>query len=83
MRSLNPFVEAMEMFVREAAVYTQQAYPQLRLGVCRILAVASARLGCSVDFTLFQLAIAQDEDHGMFPLHFMSAVPNQKEEIRF
>ncbi|RWW67974.1 hypothetical protein BHE74_00024536 [Ensete ventricosum] len=47
MRSLNPFVEAMEMFVREAAVYTQQAYPQLRLGVCRILAVASARLGIS------------------------------------
>ncbi|CAD5172946.1 unnamed protein product [Musa acuminata subsp. malaccensis] len=47
MRSLNPFVEAVEMFAREAAVYTRQAFPQLRLGVRRILAVASARLGIS------------------------------------
>ncbi|KAG1342187.1 RING/FYVE/PHD zinc finger superfamily protein, putative isoform 1 [Cocos nucifera] len=37
-RSLNPFLEAVEMFVREAAVYTLRAYPRVRLGLRRILA---------------------------------------------
>ncbi|XP_073103667.1 uncharacterized protein [Elaeis guineensis] len=37
-RSLNPFLEAVEMFVREAAVYTLRAYPRVRLGLRRIFA---------------------------------------------
>ncbi|XP_010906770.1 uncharacterized protein [Elaeis guineensis] len=46
-RSLNPFLEAVEMFVREAAVYTLRAYPRVRLGLRRIFASLNRALSKS------------------------------------
>ncbi|CAD5189917.1 unnamed protein product [Musa acuminata subsp. malaccensis] len=43
MRTLNPFVEALEVFFREAAMFSRRAYRWIRLGVRRILAAASSR----------------------------------------
>ncbi|XP_042447169.1 uncharacterized protein LOC122031992 [Zingiber officinale] len=40
-RSLNPFVEAVEALFREVAVFSMRAYPRIRLGVGRIMAVAA------------------------------------------
>ncbi|KAG6485017.1 hypothetical protein ZIOFF_053545 [Zingiber officinale] len=44
-RTLNPFMQVLEMFVRDVTVYSQRAYLQIRLGVFRILAVVSRALG--------------------------------------
>lgn len=40
-RSLNLFVETVEAFLAEVAVYSMRAYPRIRLGVRRIVAFAA------------------------------------------
>nr|DAD29854.1 TPA_asm: hypothetical protein HUJ06_031322 [Nelumbo nucifera] len=38
LRSLNLFVETIEMFLRETSVYTGRVYPRLRLACSRVMA---------------------------------------------
>ncbi|RWW67337.1 hypothetical protein BHE74_00025215 [Ensete ventricosum] len=44
LRRLSPFMEALEALVREAAASSSSAYLRFRLGIRRILALASYAL---------------------------------------